>query len=629
MPKLTEKHASYQATTRATEALFAIDPFPLNYSEWLAISTSYKVAGGTLEEWDNWCKQDTNRYNERENQQTWDSINVQGGIGESTLYYYAKENGWTDTQNTASEVDISAIMPKATTQNTQETVDCRATITEALNNQERAIEYLQSRGLTRDTAERWNIGSIGEWLVIPYPNENYYIKRRMDITPNNSSGNHRYECPKGSSKPLFNSPALNYKQVYVVEGQIDTMSIEQCGQHAIAGDASVIESAIQKRGIEKCKDISFAVIADSDDTGRSKAEKVNRMLQEMGINSAITELPQGYHDVNDYLIHAPEGCMDYLNKQWYKKIDKYSASQLLTQLEECIQAGRKRFSSGFPALDKAIGDGYSQEGFTQGLHIIGGLSSIGKSTFLMQILDFIASQGRDVLIFSVEMSSNEIIAKSLSRSIALNSNKCITTSSILAGNADGSILQQAKKDYLRNIAPHLYICSGLTMNINDIEQMIADFVKVKNSVPIIALDYLQILSPIDSKATDKQNTDKAVLRLKTISTDYETTVFAVSSFNRENYKVAVSEASFKESGAIEYTADVLIGLQFEGAGGEGFSPKACKREVPRRIEAIILKNRNGQIPKDIPFYSYYADRNLFEEKSPHLDDFYPDNKNTI
>lgn len=84
------------------------------------------------------------------------------------------------------------------------------------------------------------------------------------------------------------------------------------------------------------------------------------------------------------------------------------------------------------------------------------------------------------------------------------------------------------------------------------------------------------MKPSDPRATDKQNTDRAVVELKRISRDFDIPVFAVSSFNRENYRNAVSMEAFKESGAVEYSSDVLFGLQLAGAGEQGFDVNAAK-----------------------------------------------------
>ena len=89
-------------------------------------------------------------------------------------------------------------------------------------------------------------------------------------------------------------------------------------------------------------------------------------------------------------------------------------------------------------------------------------------------------------------------------------------------------------------------------------------------------------------------------------------VAAISSFNRQGYKEAVTMESFKESGAIEYSSDVLIGLQAKGAGKKDFDVNAAKRKDPREIELVILKNRNGRTGDTIA-YEYYPLFNYFKE----------------
>ena len=63
--------------------------------------------------------------------------------------------------------------------------------------------------------------------------------------------------------------------------------------------------------------------------------------------------------------------------------------------------------------------------------------------------------------------------------------------------------------------------------------------------------------------TEKQQVDFNVSELKRISRDNDIPIFIICSFNRENYSTTVDFTSFKESGAIEYGADVVMGLQLK------------------------------------------------------------------
>ena len=70
--------------------------------------------------------------------------------------------------------------------------------------------------------------------------------------------------------------------------------------------------------------------------------------------------------------------------------------------------------------------------------------------------------------------------------------------------------------------------------------------------------------------------------------------------------------AFKESGAIEYSTDVLIGLQLKGIENRNFDIDQAKSKNPREVEAVILKNRNGRTGGKIEF-DFYAMFNYFAE----------------
>ena len=73
-------------------------------------------------------------------------------------------------------------------------------------------------------------------------------------------------------------------------------------------------------------------------------------------------------------------------------------------------------------------------------------------------------------------------------------------------------------------------------------------------------------------------------------------------------------AALKESGAIEYTADVCIGLQLANmeqikigtsTGKAEKTVRQMKGKTEREMEIVILKNRNGKIGDELQF-KYYA-----------------------
>ena len=70
--------------------------------------------------------------------------------------------------------------------------------------------------------------------------------------------------------------------------------------------------------------------------------------------------------------------------------------------------------------------------------------------------------------------------------------------------------------------------------------------------------------------------------------------------------------AFKESGGIDFCCDVMIGLQLEGAGEKDFNVDEAKAAIPRKIEAVVLKNRSGKSGETLKF-EYDSRFNLFRD----------------
>lgn len=152
------------------------------------------------------------------------------------------------------------------------------------------------------------------------------------------------------------------------------------------------------------------------------------------------------------------------------------------------------------------------------------------------------------------------------------------------------------------------------IGVEQIREGVKQHIAVTGARPLVIVDYLQILTPNEEgRYTDKQIIDKAVLELKCISRDFKVPVIAVSSFNRACYNTSVTMEAFKESGAIEYSSDVLLGLQLEGAGNKDFNVDKAKGQSTRKIELVILKNRNGRTGGKIK-YQYLPAHHVLEEQ---------------
>lgn len=540
-----------------------------------------------------------------------------------------------------------------------------------LKNHPETVEYLHGRGLSDDIIDRYKIGFSPNGynaLVKDYGLEESTSKKQdlykivlpcldadgratyfyTEIIDREQvdSYNAKYRAIKGLNKPLFNERYITAGEpvIFVTEGIYDALSVEESGGKAIA-----LIGVGQNRLKEVCKesnaDSVFIIALDNDDAGEKATARVKEVLDDIGRDYIVHTSDDG-KDFNEGLQDNPEQfkadiaaaieqAKDARDEKIAERRENYlRENSALYDLEGFISrisdsATNPPIKTGFEKLDTAL-DG----GLYEGLYIIGAVTSTGKTTLTLQMADNIAKSGRDVLIFSLEMGADELKAKTISRLTLLNclekqktdKDKSLlrlakTSRGIMTGaryehysDAEKNLIYDSIMQYGNEYARHVFINEGIgDIGAAKIKATVEQHKAVMGAAPVVIVDYLQILAPYDIRATDKQNTDKAVLELKRLSRDMHTTVFCVSSLNRGGYKGAVTLADFKESGAIEYGADVLLGLYFTGADNDNFDISAAKKESPRKMTLNVLKNRNGGTGSTVDFY-YHTLFNYFVEK---------------
>ena len=504
-------------------------------------------------------------------------------------------------------------------------------------------DYHKQRGISDAVAARFMLGyepaftayeSTGKttWkaLIIPTGKGSYAARN----TDPNADKKNRWRKSQGGAA-LFNPNCLKTatKPIYIVEGELDALSIIEVG-----GEALGLGSTDNWRKLTKLLEIQkptqpLLLALDNDADGQKKAGELADELDKMGITFYRVDPYEGHKDANEALMADRTSFAaaiergerieeEAMEAEREKYIQTNTAAHLQAFLNGIAASVDTPFiPTGISGLDKIL-DG----GLYEGLYVVGAISSLGKTTLATQIADQIAQQGHDILIFSLEMARTEIMAKSISRHTLLdvirnggNMKDAKTTRGITTGirylnysQTERDLIQRAVTEY-GSYAKNIYIHEGIgDIGVEQIRDTVQRHITFTGKTPVVVIDYVQILAPADIRASDKQNTDKAVLELKRISRDFKTPVIGISSLNRASYKEAISMEAFKESGSLEYGSDVLIGLQLNGAGSKNFDANEAKRKNPREIELVILKNRNGSTGDKIEL-EYYPLFNYFTE----------------
>lgn len=272
--------------------------------------------------------------------------------------------------------------------------------------------------------------------------------------------------------------------------------------------------------------------------------------------------------------------------------------------------------TGLKSLDDALGGGLP----TGGLVTLGGVSSFGKTTLALQIADQIAESGRPVLFVTVEQGRHELVAKSVSRLMLQVSGVTATAAEVQRSNVrnrwgvkTAGAFAAACEHYTANVAPNMWMMEKDEQPTTAmIRQAAESLMRWHGMPPVVVVDYLQLLAPASDRMTERQAIDRNVMDLRHLARDMRACVLAISSLNRASYSEGVTLEAFKESGAIEYGSDVLLGLQ--GAhmtdNLDGV-PETRQRKEARRLmdehkqkthrdcEIRLLKNRNGSLSNPV------------------------------
>lgn len=508
---------------------------------------------------------------------------------------------------------------------------------------EGAVPYLHSRGFNDATINRFNLGysdANGGTLVIPYPGEKYYVTRSL-----NGKQFRKPATELAGVEPIFNLPSLySGEPCFIVESQLDAISIEQLGGRAVALGGTDYNKLLHQ--LEERKPDSVLIVSlDNDQPGQTKAGMLEGNLKRLNIpfihaSYSLDQYPQDHQkDANDYLQSNPEQFRQDLmqnieagERAMYKadpleagKASNYLKFDFWDDINEFRNSNDKE--TGFDILDQQSGGLYT------GFYVLGAISSLGKTTFAHQIADQLASAGQPVLFFSLEQSRLELTTKSLSRLIAREhgTRDYVASIAIRSGHlkdGQGGLVTQAIAEYQDKIAENMTIVQcPFDADLEFIENTVTTYLNRYQVKPVVIVDYLQIVN-VEGNMTDKQKTDEVVRGLKKLQVDNKLTLIAISSVNRSNYLAPIDFESFKESGLIEYSADVIWGLQLAVMNSDDFEAGdqkkiekrkiviEAKRELPREIELKCLKNRYG-ISSYSDYFLYYPTCDYFEE-SPGL-----------
>ena len=311
--------------------------------------------------------------------------------------------------------------------------------------------------------------------------QNYYYEGELQ----------RYRYIKNGGSGLFNAKAVTKaKPVFIVEGAIDAMSISEAGGNAVAiqsiSNANAFIKwleAMQEAGKVKATKMFICLDNDGKEQTAAAVKKIKRGLDKLNIENEIVEdLTGEYKDANEalqkdreFLISEvsrktkqtaikqeaerninQEETMEELKNNVAETISKKTVEEIAKEKEEArlkkleeqkqkvvnisanglydnfrkeIETASDPLPTGLAGVDKILGGGFSK-----GLYVIGGVSSVGKTTLCLQMADYISwlkyndgdnKKDRNVLFVSIEQPKYDLMTKSIARRVLFENVKDI------------------------------------------------------------------------------------------------------------------------------------------------------------------------------------------------------------
>ena len=240
--------------------------------------------------------------------------------------------------------------------------------------------------------------------------------------------------------------------------------------------------------------------------------------------------------------------------------------------------------TGFPALDSLLAGLQKSD-----LVILAARPSMGKTALALDIARQTAVHHKTpVGIFSLEMSSEQLVDRMLAAQSGVNSWRLRTGT--LKKDDEYGRLQKGIEELSE--AP-IYIDDKPGSTVLSMRS-VARRLKVEKDLKLLIVDYLQLITPTNSRATDNlvQQTTEISRSLKAMARELQIPVLALSQLSRavEQRRGRPRLSDLRDSGSIEQDADVVMFIHRDDKVNDN-------SDRPGIAEILVEKHRNGPVGK--------------------------------
>ena len=220
------------------------------------------------------------------------------------------------------------------------------------------------------------------------------------------------------------------------------------------------------------------------------------------------------------------------------------------------------------------------------LVLIAARPSMGKTAFVLNMVQHIAMKKElPCMIFSLEMSSEQLVQRMIAMETGIDSQKLRT------GNLNDNDWDPLIRGVVDVSDSKIIIDDTPGISVGELRSKCRK-VKLEKGLSIVIIDYLQLMTGSSKRSENRQQEISEISRsLKALAREIKAPVVALSQLSRAcetrpDHRPMLSD--LRESGAIEQDADIVMFLY-----RDDYYHKDT--EHPNEAEVIIAKQRNGPI----------------------------------
>lgn len=277
----------------------------------------------------------------------------------------------------------------------------------------------------------------------------------------------------------------------------------------------------------------------------------------------------------------------------------------VTQEAAHCEADPQPVGSVLPAVVEAIEERFARQGEISGLRtgfadldrltcglqrgdliVLAGRPSMGKTAFALNIAEHVALNGGTALVFSLEMSKEQLTER------AISSIGGISSAALRSGNLTDDDFSRLTVALGKLSSARLVIDEAATQTIAQMRSR-ARRIKREHGLGLVVVDYIQLMGSTDLKRTTNRNEEVGQITrgLKLMARELDVPVIALSQLSRDVEKRPDKRpmmADLRDSGSIEQDADLILMAYRD----EYYYPEGPFKGL---AEVLVRKHRMGEL----------------------------------